>query len=84
MRRARHKAKNRLLKTNCRPPAGCVAFDEKEETVGQWVSGGHGQGAGGDGELVGLGIELEDWIHGGKPAGEMDSCLVKYGTARGE
>jgi len=36
-----------------------LAFDEQEETVGQWVGVGHGQGAGGAGQLVGFGIELE-------------------------
>jgi hypothetical protein len=36
-----------------------LAFHEHEEAVGQHVGGGEGQGAGGAGELVSQGVELE-------------------------
>jgi hypothetical protein len=43
-----------------------LAFDQHQETAGLLVGGGDGQGAGGAGELLGLGIELEAGIHGAK------------------
>jgi len=42
-----------------------LAFQEHEEAVSLWVSGGDGQGAGGAGELVRIWVELERCIHRG-------------------
>ena len=41
-----------------------LAFHEHEETGGQGVGVGDGQRAGGPGQLVSFGIELEDGMHG--------------------
>jgi hypothetical protein len=43
-----------------------LAFDEHEEAAGLLVGGGDEQGAGGAGELVNIGVELEMTVHGGK------------------
>ena len=42
-----------------------LAFNEHEETGGQRVGAGDGQGAGGTSQLVSFRIELEKGIHGG-------------------
>ena len=57
-----------------------LAFNEHEETGGQRVGVGDGQGAGGTSQLVSFRIELEKGIHGGslREAGGM--CLVECGT----
>jgi hypothetical protein len=56
-----------------------LAFHEHEETVGQLVGGSHGQGADRTGELVGLGLEFERGIHGGKCKEGGRKCLIIYG-----
>jgi hypothetical protein len=43
-----------------------LAFQEHEEVVGLLVGGGDGQRAGGAGELVSIGVELERAVHGRK------------------
>ena len=57
-----------------------LAFNKHEETGGQRVGVGDGQGAGGTSQLVSFGIELEQGIHGGslREAGGM--YLAEYGT----
>ncbi len=45
-----------------------LAFDKHEEAAGLLIGGGDRKRAGRAGELLGLGIELEGCIHGGKIA----------------
>jgi hypothetical protein len=40
-----------------------LPFDEHEEAAGLFVGGGDGEGAGGAGELLSYGIELEEGVH---------------------
>ena len=57
-----------------------LAFNEHEETGGQRVGAGDGQGAGGTSQLVSFRIELEKSIHGGSLRKAGGVCLVECGT----
>ena len=57
-----------------------LAFNEHEETGGQRVGAGDGQGAGGTSQLVSFRIELEKGIHGGSLREAGGLCLVECGT----
>jgi len=57
-----------------------LAFNEHEETGGQRVGVGDGQGAGGTSQLVSVRIELEKGIHGGSLREAGGLCLVECGT----
>ena len=57
-----------------------LTFNEHEETGGQRVGAGDGQGAGGTSQLVSVRIELEKGIHGGSLRETGGVCLVECGT----